>query len=79
MRISRRRTIAVLALAAVALVAQRSSAGPEKIAFPASYKDGVLYATVDRYDITQYRELYGTAEAVKAAREGKPIPRAAAC
>ena len=62
------RTLAVLALAAVVLVAQRSSAGPEKIKFPASYKDGVLYATIDRYDIKQYRELWGTADAVKAAR-----------
>jgi len=26
------------------------------------------------YDNKQYRELYGTAEGVKAAREGKPIP-----
>ena len=68
------RTLALLVLGAVVLVAQRSSAGPEKIAFPASYKDGVRYATVDRYDVKQYRELYGTADAVKAAREGKPIP-----
>ena len=68
------RTLSVLALAAVVLVAQRSSAGPEKIKFPESYKDGVLYATIDRYDIKQYRELWGTADAVKAARENKPIP-----
>src|SRR5258705_8870301 len=51
-----------------------STAGPEKITFPANYKDHVLYAIVDRYDNKQYRELYGTPEAVKAAREGKPIP-----
>jgi Cytochrome P460 len=58
----------------VALAVVPSSAGPEKIAFPANYKDQVLYATVDRYDNKQYRELYGTPDAVKAAREGKPIP-----
>jgi len=58
----------------VALAVVPSSAGPEKIAFPANYKDHVLYATVDRYDNKQYRELYGTPDAVKAAREGKPIP-----
>jgi plastocyanin len=69
-----RRTLALLVLGAVVLVAQRSSAGPEKIAFPANYKDHVLYATVDRYDVKQYRELYGTPEAVKAVREGKRIP-----
>ncbi|PYN89968.1 MAG: hypothetical protein DMD87_03620 [Candidatus Rokuibacteriota bacterium] len=56
------------------LAAVPGTAGPEKIAFPARYKDHVLYATVDRYDNKQYRELYGTPEAVKAAREGKPIP-----
>jgi plastocyanin len=69
-----RQAIAVLVLGGVVLVAQRSSAGPEKIAFPANYKDGVMYATVDRYDIKQYRELWGTAEAVKAVREGKKMP-----
>jgi plastocyanin len=56
------------------LTAVPGSAGPDKVAFPANYKDHVLYATVDRYDNKQYRELYGTADAVKAAREGKPIP-----
>ena len=74
MRRSVPRTLAVLALAAVVLIAQRSGAGPEKIKFPDSYKDGVLYATIDRYDIKQYRELYGTPDAVKAARENKPVP-----
>jgi len=69
-----RQVVLRLALTAAVLTAQRTSAGPEKIAFPANYKDGVLYATVDRYDIKQYRELYGTPEAVKAARDGKPIP-----
>jgi plastocyanin len=66
----------VLGLVAIPIVltAVPGSAGPEKIAFPANYKDHVLYATVDRYDNKQYRELYGTADAVKAAREGKPIP-----
>jgi len=64
----------VLAVTGVTLMAQRSSAGPDKIAFPAGYKDSVLYATVDRPDVKQYRELYGTSEAVKAAREGKAIP-----
>jgi plastocyanin len=58
----------------LALASVPGSAGPEKIAFPANYKDHVLYATVDRYDNKQYRELYGTPEAVKAVREGKPIP-----
>src|SRR6059036_3863185 len=66
--------IVLMLTLSIVLAALPSSAGPEKIAFPARYKDHVLYATVDRYDNKQYRELYGTPEAVKAAREGKPIP-----
>ena len=58
----------------VFLAAVPGGAGPERIVFPANYKDHVLYATIDRYDVKQYRELYSTPEAVKAAREGKPIP-----
>ena len=55
--------------------ARRSDAGPDKIAFPEKYKDGVLYTIADRYDIKQYRELYvSPAAAVQAAKEGKPLP-----
>ena len=67
-------TAAFLVLGVFVFVAQRTSAGPDKIVFPENYKDGVLYAVIDRYDVKQYRELYGTAAAVKAAREGTPIP-----
>jgi plastocyanin len=70
----RRWSIAFLVPLALALASVPGSAGPEKIAFPANYKDHVLYATVDRYDNKQYRELYGTPDAVKAVRESKPIP-----
>lgn len=63
-------SVACLAICAPAVVI----AGPEKINFPAGYQKGVMYATIDRYDIKQYRELYTSAEAVKAVREGKPIP-----
>jgi plastocyanin len=69
------RLVPVLAiLVATVSLAVQTSAGPEKVAFPASFKDGVLYATVDRPDIKQYRELYAPPEAVKAAKEGKPLP-----
>jgi plastocyanin len=74
---SMKRFLAVLAVATVVtvtLVALRGDAGPEKVAFPETWKSGVLYATVDRYDTKQYRELYATPEAVQAAREGKPLP-----
>jgi plastocyanin len=71
----RHRASVVLALVTpLALAVVPGTAGPDKITFPASYKDHVLYATVDRYDNKQYRELYGTPDGVKAAREGKPIP-----
>jgi plastocyanin len=50
------------------------SAGPDNIRFPDGYDKGVLYAVVDRYDIKQYRELWSTPAAVKAVKEGKPIP-----
>src|SRR2546422_10821287 len=69
-----KRPSVVVLVAAGALAVAAIQAGPEKIAFPANYKDHVLYATLDRYDTKQYRELYGTPEAVRAAKEGKPIP-----
>lgn len=70
----KRRVITPLVVTALALVAVPGSAGPEKIAFPAGYAGHVLYTSLDRHDVKQYRELYGTPEAVRAAREGKPIP-----
>jgi plastocyanin len=64
-----------LALAlAGATAAVAVQAGGEKVAFPADYEKGVLYATVDRHDIKQYRELYASKEAVDAVRGGRPIP-----
>jgi len=65
------RTALLFALSAAAAVAQ---AGGEKVAFPADFDRGVLYATVDRHDIKQHRELYASREAVDAVRAGKPIP-----
>jgi plastocyanin len=56
------------------LVAGSVAAGPDKIKFPADYLKGVLYQTLDRHDIKQYRELYAPAEAVEAVRKGQPIP-----
>ena len=66
--------VVIMVLAALAAVASRGSAGPEKIAFPAKYQDGVLYTIADRYDVKQYRELYASAAAVQAAKEGRPLP-----
>ena len=64
-------------LASTALVAVSQvtvPAGPNKLAFPENWASGVMYATVDRPDTKQYREFYTSAEAVAAARAGRPIP-----
>jgi plastocyanin len=49
-------------------------AAGDKVAFPDGYEKGTLYATVDRYDNKQYRELWSTPAAVEAVRKGQPIP-----
>ncbi len=66
----------VAAFTVVGVVAQTVlvPSGPNKLEFPHDYANGELYATVDRHDTKQYREFYTSAAAVKAAREGKPIP-----
>jgi plastocyanin len=60
--------------AACAWAASGEGANPELIAFPKDYSTWQMYATVDRYDTKQYRELYAKPEVVKAVREGRPIP-----
>jgi hypothetical protein len=67
-------TRVIPALATVLLLAAAASAGPEKIAFPAGYKSGVLYTMVDRPDNKTVRDLYGNAAAAQAARSGRPLP-----
>lgn len=47
---------------------------PNRIAFPETWNQGVMYSTVDRYDIKQHRELWSTKAAVDAVKAGKPIP-----
>jgi plastocyanin len=71
---SGRVAVAIAVAAAAGILAASVSAGPEQIAFPDGYEKWSLYATVDRYDSKQYRELYTSAEAVKAVREGRSIP-----
>lgn len=73
-----RRSVALTLLVAgivTGVFAARSTAGPEKIQFPAGWKDHVLYTTVDRYDNKQYRELYASTQAaVDAMKAGRPLP-----
>ncbi len=63
-----------LPAALAAAFALPALAGGDKVAFPAGYDQGVLYATVDRHDIKQYRELWSTKAAVDAVKAGRPIP-----
>lgn len=41
--------------------------GPNKVAFPEHWSQGVLYATVDRPDTKQYREFYTTPDVIEAS------------
>ena len=76
MRIPRRLlTFVPVVAVTVAALAVPGAAGPDKIAYPANWKDHVLYTTVDRYDIKQYRELYASTQAaVDAMKAGKALP-----
>jgi len=67
---------ALLAAGSAAVVVAQAVVppGPNKLQFPQGWDQGVMYATVDRPDTKQYREFYTSAAAVKAAREGQPIP-----
>ena len=67
------------ALAGVAAVAggimiAHSQAMPDRIQFPEGFDKGVLYQTVNRADIKQFRELYTSKAAVDAVRAGKDAP-----
>jgi plastocyanin len=66
----------VLAVGAV-LATGGVQAGPEKVAYPSNYLKGERYATLDRPDVKQYRELYTQLEVIEAVRKGKPIPSGA--
>jgi hypothetical protein len=61
------RLVAAVALGSVsgALIGYSALAGGDKVAFPENFDKGTLYATVDRYDNKQYRELYATTPAVE--------------
>jgi hypothetical protein len=58
----------------VVVFASHVRAGGDKVVFPEGFDKGVLYATVDRADNKQYRELYTSAAAVAAAKKGDPMP-----
>ena len=61
-------------VAAVAQAPALVAPGTNKVAFPADWAKGTMYATVDRPDTKQYREFYTTPDVVEQVRAGKPIP-----
>jgi plastocyanin len=73
---SRKPLVIAAALGSVAglALAIQVRAGGDKVAFPENYAAGILYDTVDRYDVKQYREQYATPVAVEVVRTGQPIP-----
>jgi plastocyanin len=72
-----KRTAMAVAAGLLAVGVTGSIAGPEKIKFPADYLKGTLYATVDRPDTKQYRELYASPGVVESVRAGKGVPSGA--
>jgi Cytochrome P460 len=68
------RVLLFLTLVILAALATPTTAGPDKVAFPADYKKHLRYATVDRPDNKTVRDLYTTPEAAHAATAGKPLP-----
>jgi len=69
--------LAVAAVGALVWAAPAAQAGPEKIKFPSDYLKGTLYATLDRPDTKQYRELYASPGVVESVRAGKGVPHGA--
>jgi hypothetical protein len=64
------------ALVGLGIVAFAShvKAGGDKVMFPEGYDKGVLFTTLDRADIKQYREVYTSQAAIDAAKKGQPLP-----
>jgi plastocyanin len=66
--------LAAAVAACLAMSASAQNPGPNKVNFPEAWGQGVMYATVDRHDIKQFRELWATRPAIDAVKAGKPIP-----
>jgi hypothetical protein len=68
------RRVLLSSVGALLALTVSAAAGPEKVAFPSSYKSHVLYTTVDRPDNKTVRDLYASPEAARAAAAGHPLP-----
>lgn len=64
---------AAMCIGAVGL-AGAAFAGPENIRYPGDFSGWQRYATVERADLKQTREMYARPDIVKAVRSGKPVP-----
>ena len=63
------------ASAAVAQAPPQLRVSGEKVKFPEHFAHGTLYATVDRPDNKQFRELFvSPPSAIEAPRKGEPLP-----
>ncbi len=69
-----RKAHAALLLALAAGLSTAVVAGGDRVKFPENYAAGVLYTTVDRADVKQFRELYTSPQAIAAAKAGMPLP-----
>jgi len=72
-----RKTLALTAACAVfaaGVLVLPVRAGGDKVAFPQNFANNVLFATVDRPDNKQFRELYVSQAAIDAAKKGQPLP-----
>ena len=71
----RKSVVLGIALATAAVLTSAAQVPvPSSIVFPDNYAQGVMYTTVDRADNKQYRELFGPAAALEAAKKGEPLP-----
>ena len=70
----RRLLLAALAWAAPAMAALTPSSPGDGEARGPKAAAGVLYATVDRVDLKQYRELFAPAAAIAAVKHGRELP-----
>jgi hypothetical protein len=67
--------LAFLATALTLLIAACATVvGPDNVAFPTGYGNQLRYATVDRPDNKQVREIFTSEKTAKLVRDGKPIP-----
>ena len=73
MKLLRHRAATLVAVAALTPVFSPDLVAAE-VAFPATYKSGLLYNVVNREDRTEVHEQYTSREALDAAKAGTPLP-----